>query len=96
MNFGLMNKKLIAVLSILSLSAAVKAELVADFTDENFDMNVFAQEWNKGLKKWESEQKRSDPVDSINNALAGFWEEEYGSNGPTESEELLQFPSDGD
>ena len=30
MNFGLMNKKLITVLSILSLSAAVKAELVAD------------------------------------------------------------------
>ena len=43
MNFGPMNKKLITVLGILSLSAAVKAELVADFTDENFDMNVFAQ-----------------------------------------------------
>ena len=88
-----MNKKLIAVLSILSLSAAVKAELVADFNDENFDMNVFAQEWNKGLKEWESDQKRSDPVDSINNALAGFWEDEYGSDGSTKSEELLQLPS---
>jgi len=96
MNFGLMNKKLITVLSILSLSAAVKAELVADFTDENFDMNVFAQEWNQGLREWESEKRRTDPETSINKALTGFWEENYGSDDTPEQEELLQLPSDGD
>ena len=33
------------------------------------------------------------PSDAINNALAEF---NYGSNGSTESEELLQLPSNGD
>ena len=42
-----------------------------------------------------SEQK-TEPDDAINSALENFWEETYGSNDPTESEELLQLPSDGD
>ena len=96
MNFGPMNKKLITVLGILSLSAAVKAELVADFTDENFDMNVFAQEWNHGLRQWKSEKRRTHPEVSINKALRGFWEENYRRDDTPKSEELLQLPSDGD
>ena len=42
-----------------------------------------------------SEQK-TEPDDAINSALENFWEETYGSNDPTESEELLQLSSDGD
>ena len=42
-----------------------------------------------------SEQK-TEPDDAINSALENFWEETYGSNDPTESEELLQLPSDRD
>ena len=42
-----------------------------------------------------SEQK-TEPDDAINSALENFWEETYGSNAPTESEELLQLPSDKD
>lgn len=34
----------------------------------------------------------TQPDDAINKALMEF---EYGSNGSTESEELLQLPSDG-
>ena len=38
----------------------------------------------------------TQPSDAINSALDSFWEETDGSNGSTESEELLQLPSDGD
>ena len=39
---------------------------------------------------------KTDPSDAINSALDNFWEDSYGSNGSTESEELLQLSSDGD
>ena len=32
---------------------------------------------------------KTDPSDAINNALDDFWEVQNGSNGSTESEELL-------
>ena len=39
------------------------------------------------------EQNATLPSDAINNALMEF---NYGQNGTTEQEELLQLPSDGD
>ncbi len=39
---------------------------------------------------------KTDPSDAINSALYNFWEDSYGSNDSTESEELLQLSSDGD
>ena len=39
---------------------------------------------------------KTDPNDAINSALDNFWEDSYGSNGSTESEELLQLSSNGD
>ena len=44
------------------------------------------------IKMNEIEKNMTDPEDAINKALMEF---EYGSNGSTESEELLQLPSDG-
>ena len=38
------------------------------------------------------EENATTPTDAINRALMEF---EYGSNGSTESQELLQLPSDG-
>ena len=38
------------------------------------------------------EKNATTPTDAINKALMEF---EYGSNGSTESQELLQLPSDG-
>ena len=35
------------------------------------------------------ENNITQPSDAINNALDSFWEQEHGSNGSTESEELL-------
>ena len=44
------------------------------------------------LKNYQREENKTDPDDAINKALAEF---NYGSNGSTESEELLQLPSNG-
>ena len=47
--------------------------------------------WITKMRQWELEQTIRDPEFDINNALAEFFN---GSDGSTESEELLQFPSD--
>ena len=47
----------------------------------------------RNMRKSKIEENMTLPTDAINNALAEF---NYGSNGSTESEELLQLPSNGD
>ena len=42
------------------------------------------------------QKQKTKPNDAINSALDNFWEDSYGSNGSTESKELLQLSSDGD
>jgi hypothetical protein len=44
-------------------------------------------------RRTKMEKNMTQPEDAINKALAEF---NYGSNGSTESEELLQLPSNGD
>ena len=48
--------------------------------------------FQRNLRKGQIEKNATLPSDAINNALAEF---KYGSNGSTESEELLQLPSNG-
>ena len=48
--------------------------------------------FQRNMRKGQIEKTATKPGDAINNALAEF---NYGSNGSTESEELLQLPSDG-
>ena len=48
--------------------------------------------FKRNVNKGKIERTATRPSDAINNALAEF---NYGSNGSTESEELLQLPSDG-
>ena len=48
------------------------------------------------MKEYDMLQNRTEPDDAINSALDNFWEDKDGSNGSTESEELLQLSSDGD
>ena len=48
--------------------------------------------FQRNVRKGEIEKNATKPDDAINNALAEF---NYGSNGSTESEELLQLPSNG-
>ena len=49
--------------------------------------------FQKNARREKIEQNATTPTAAINNALAEF---NYGSNGSTESEELLQLPSNGD
>ena len=49
--------------------------------------------FQRNVNKGKIEKTATRPSDAINNALAEF---NYGSNGSTESEELLQLPSNGD
>ena len=46
--------------------------------------------FQRNMRKGQIEKNATLPSDAINNALAEF---NYGSNGSTESEELLQLPS---
>ena len=48
--------------------------------------------FQRNMRKGQIEKNATLPSDAINNALAEF---KYGSNGSTESEELLQLPSNG-
>ena len=52
-----------------------------------------ANEMIQRFREWEAKEKRTDPEFDINNALAEFFN---GSDGSTESEELLQLPSSQD
>ena len=49
--------------------------------------------FQRNKRKGEIEKNATTPTDAINKALMEF---EYGSNGSTESQELLQLSSDGD
>ena len=46
--------------------------------------------FQRNVRKGQIEKNATSPSDAINNALMEF---NYGSNDPTESEELLQLPS---
>ena len=48
--------------------------------------------FQRNMRKGQIEKTATNPSDAINSALAEF---NYGSNGSTESEELLQLPSNG-
>ena len=43
----------------------------------------------RNARRTQIEKNMTLPSDSINSALENFWEQENGSNGTTESEELL-------
>ena len=63
-----------------------------------FELVVEESHWDKVyhaieyIKRGQREKTMTQPEDAINRALMEF---EYGSNGSTESQELLQLSSDG-
>jgi hypothetical protein len=71
---------------------------VTDPPAHAFELEIEETHWDhvyraiEYIKAGEREKKMTDPSDAINSALAEF---NYGSNGSTESEELLQLPSNG-
>ena len=72
---------------------------VTDPPAHAFEVVVEEQHWDhvyraiEYIKAGQREKKMTDPTDAINSALMEF---NNGSNGSTESEELLQLPSNGD
>ena len=45
--------------------------------------------FQRNMRRGQIEKNATLPSDAINNALDNFWEQKDGSNGSTESEELL-------
>ena len=68
----------------------VKGEI--DVTNP-FHLQSLQMMFIRNTRRTEIEKNATLPSDAINSALAEF---NYGSNGSTESEELLQLPSNGD
>ena len=91
---GQMNKLAILPVFFLSMCGTAPVTPPAEaIPQEQMEMIWEALEY---AKEYDMLQNRTEPDDSINSALENFWEETYGSNDPTESEELLQLSSDGD
>ncbi len=47
----------------------------------------------RNARRKQIEDNMTQPDDALNSALAEYWEQENGSNDTTQSEELLQLPS---
>ena len=71
---------------------------VTDPPAHAFELEVEESQWNyvysaiEYIKRGQREKTMTQPDDAINKALMEF---EYGGNGSTESQELLQLSSDG-
>ena len=77
------------ILLTLMMTTPVMASPIDD-RDKFYD-ELYENMWE--AQREERMKNRTLPEDSINKALMEF---NYGSNGATESEELLQLPSDED
>jgi len=91
---NIMNKLLIIPMFFLTMCGTAPVTPPAGA----FELEIDEDHWNnvykaiEYIKTNEREKNMTDPEDAINKALAEF---NYGSNGSTESEELLQLPSNG-
>ena len=80
----------VGTLAIAALGFIGSAE--AEVTDKSFS----AGQWIQDVRDWESEKNRTPIDETLNSALIMHEEKTYGCDDTTESEELLQFPSDQD
>ena len=92
-----MNKFIILPLILVGCTAPV-----TDPPAHAFELEIEESQWQyvydaiEYIKRGEREKKMTDPSISINNALANLDWYDYGSDDPTEQEELLQLPGNGD
>ena len=89
------NEKVVAAATLLGTVAI--AVIGAGYFAPKAEANQFpsAGEAIQRMRDWEAEKTRTDPEDSINNALAEM-EIDNGSDDTPKQEELLQLPSDQD
>jgi len=85
------NEKVVAAVSLLGtvVIAIISAGYFAPKAEAHFNAGDLIQK----IRDWKSKEDRTPVEDMLNNTLMEF---EYGSDGSTESEELLQLPSDRD
>ena len=88
------NEKVVASVSLLGVIACtfIGAGYFAPKADAHMGHGFPTGQWIEKLRNYESKQNRISIDDMINNTLMEY---ENGSNGSTESEELLQLSSDG-
>ena len=82
---GYLNTMIGILIPLLFITTPVKAHMGHSFP---------TGEWIQKIREYESKQNRLSIDEMLNNALADM-EYENGSDGSTESEELLQLSSDG-
>ena len=88
------NERVVAIVSAIGIGAGgIVGTTVLNVPPA--DAPPTAGEWIQSLREHEAEKTRTDPEEVLNSALI-MEDESYGCNEPTESEELLQFPSDED
>ena len=90
------NEKVVAAIGLLgSIAVAfIGAGYFAPKAEAHMGHSFPTGEWIQKIREYEAKKIRPSVKDSINNALGDFyWEDQDGSNGSTESEELLQLPS---
>jgi hypothetical protein len=88
-----MNKLLIIPIFFLTMCAPAPVTPPANALEVEEQLMLELIEKIQGYRP--SEQK-TEPDDAINSALENFWGDKDGSNGSTESEELLQLSGNGD
>ena len=90
------NERVVAIVSAIGIGAGGIFSTAAfappaDATEFDWSVSSLLEK----VEEWKFETERTSIDDMLYNALAS-WEERDGSNDPTESEELLQFPSSQD
>jgi len=88
------NEKVVASVSLLGVIACTI--IGAGYFAPKAEAVPTAGEWIQDMRNWKSEQTRTPIDETLNSALIMHEEESYGCDDPTESEELLQLPSDKD
>ena len=89
------NEKVVASISLLGVIACtfIGAGYFAPKAEAHMGHSFPTQEWIEKIRDHESKKKRTSIEDMINNTLTEY---EYGGDGSTEQEELLQFQSNRD
>ena len=91
------NEKVVASVSLLGVIACtfIGAGYFAPKADAHMGHTIPTGEWIQKVREYEARKTRTNPEDSINNALANLeWKD--GSDETPKQKELLQLPSDGD
>ena len=91
------NEKVVAAIGLLgSIAVAfIGAGYFVPKADAHMGHSFPTGEWIQRVREHESRQRRT-PVDEMLNSALEDMEIDYGSNDPTEQEELLQLPSNKD